>query len=124
NYIPRIGRIACGTPLFAEQNIQEYVLLPEGVKADFVLDCVGDSIIDASIDDGDTVFIREQPEVENGEIAAVLIGDKATLKRVYHNGTILTLMPANHNYAPYSYTADELECVRIIGKATAVLKML
>ncbi|MEM5768719.1 MAG: S24 family peptidase [Bacillota bacterium] len=124
HYIPRIGRIACGTPILAEQNIQDRILLPDGVRADFALSCAGDSMIEASINDGDTVFIRMQPEVENGEIAAVLIGEEATLKRVYRKGSILTLMPANKDYEPLSYQKDELECVRIIGKATAVLRML
>lgn len=123
-YIPRVGRIACGTPILAEENIQGYVLLPDGVKADFVLDCAGDSMIDAAIDDGDTVFIRKQPEVENGEIAAVLIGEEATLKRVYWNGNTLTLMPANKDFAPLTYAGEEMEGVRVLGKATAVLKLL
>ena len=101
--LPILGTIPAGVPVLADENIQGYVLLPDGVKADFVLDCAGDSMIDAAIDDGDTVFIRKQPEVENGEIAAVLIGEEATLKRVYWNGNTLTLMPANKDFAPLTY---------------------
>lgn len=123
-YIPILGRIACGAPILAEENIIGRTLLPDGVKADFALNCAGDSMIDADIDDGDTVFIRKQPEVENGEIAAVLIGEEATLKRVYWNGNVLTLMPANKDFAPLTYAGEEMESVSILGKATAVLKLL
>lgn len=124
SYVPRIGPIVWETPLLVKKNILGHVLLPDGVKADFALHYLGDSMIDASIDDGDTVFIRAQPEVENGEIAAVLIGTEATLKRVYRNGGVLTLMAANKAYTPLSYTKDNMDCVKIIGKAIAILKLL
>jgi len=73
--------------------------------------------VDAGIHDKDVVYIRIQPEVENGEIAAVRIGDEATLKRVYYSGDTLTLMPANAAYAPLVYTGETLNEVKIEGRA-------
>lgn len=118
---PLVGDIACGTPILAEENITEYIQFPDDLNAQFCLRCHGDSMIDARIFDGDIVFIREQPEVSNGEIAAVLIGEEATLKRVYRTGDTLTLMAANPAYPPMVYTGEQLESVRILGKAVYFL---
>lgn len=115
--VPLIGSIACGTPITAEQNIEKLVEVPENIRCDFSLTCHGDSMVDAGIHDKDVVYIRIQPEVENGQIAAVRIGEEATLKRVYYDGTTLTLMPANAAYAPMVYTGVQLEDVQIEGKA-------
>ena len=112
-----LGAIACGEPILAAENVDGEIDLPEGVNADFALQCKGDSMIDARILDGDYVFIREQPMVENGEIAAVLIGDEATLKRVYINGDQMMLTAANARYQPFTYNGDQLTDVRILGKA-------
>lgn len=101
--IPLIGSIACGEPITAEQNIEKMVDVPENIRCDFSLTCHGDSMVDAGIHDKDVVYIRIQPEVENGEIAAVRIDGEATLKRVYYNPGTLTLMPANPAYAPMIY---------------------
>lgn len=114
---PLIGDIACGQPITAEQNIAEYVDVPESVHCDFCLRCHGNSMVDAGIQDNDVVYIRAQPEVEDGEIAAVRIGGEATLKRVYYDGQSLTLMPANSSYRPKTYSGPELENIRIEGKA-------
>ncbi len=114
---PLIGDIACGEPITAEQNIADYVDVPESVHCDFCLRCHGDSMVDAGIRDNDVVYIRCQPEVEDGEIAAVRIGGEATLKRVYYDGQSLTLMPANSSYRPKTYSGPELENIRIEGKA-------
>lgn len=114
---PLIGDIACGEPITAEQNIADYVDVPESVHCDFCLRCHGDSMVDAGIRDNDVVYIRCQPEVEDGEIAAVRIGGEATLKRVYYDGQSLTLMPANSSYRPKTYNGPELENIRIEGKA-------
>lgn len=121
-YIPVLGKIACGTPILAEQNIMERIVLPDTVNADFALMCQGDSMINAKINDGDTVYIHQQPIVENGEIAAVLIDNEATLKKVYLSSNTLKLVPANDNYEPLVYVADEINQVRVLGKAVAVLK--
>lgn len=115
--IPLIGSIDCGEPITAEQNIEKMVDVPENIRCDFSLTCHGDSMVDAGIHDKDVVYIRIQPEVENGEIAAVRIDGEATLKRVYYNPGTLTLMPANPAYAPMIYTGPQLEEVHIEGKA-------
>ena len=115
--IPLIGAIACGEPITAEQNIEKMVDVPENIRCDFSLTCHGDSMVDAGIHDKDVVYIRIQPEVENGEIAAVRIDGEATLKRVYYNPGTLTLMPANPAYTPMIYTGPQLEEVHIEGKA-------
>lgn len=115
--VPLIGAIACGEPITAEQNIEKMVDVPEYIRCDFSLTCHGDSMVDAGIHDKDVVYIRIQPEVENGEIAAVRIDGEATLKRVYYNPGMLTLMPANPAYAPMVYTGSQLEEVHIEGKA-------
>ena len=115
--VPLIGSIACGDPITAEQNIEKMVDVPENIRCDFSLTCHGDSMEGAGIHDRDLVYIRIQPEVENGEIAAVRIGEEATLKRVYYQNGTLTLMPANAAYAPMVYTGPELNDVQIEGKA-------
>ena len=115
--IPLVGSIACGTPILAQQNIEKIVDVPENIRCDFSLICHGDSMEGAGIHDRDVVYIRIQPEVENGEIAAVRIGEEATLKRVYYQNGTLTLMPANAAYAPMVYTGPELNNVQVEGKA-------
>ena len=115
--IPLIGMIACGDPITAEENIESEVEVPEHIHADFALRCKGDSMINARIHDGDIVYIRQQPVVNNGEIAAVLIGNEATLKRVYLSPGTVILQPANPNYQPMVYTGERLEEIRILGKA-------
>lgn len=120
--IPLIGEIACGDPILAEQNIADHVPVPEHIHgADFALTCKGDSMINARIFDGDIVYIHQQPEVENGQIAAVLIGSEATLKRVYRHADKLVLNPENPAYEPLVLSGAELEDVKIIGKAVAFI---
>ena len=115
--VPLIGQIACGEPITADENIEEYVEVPVQYHCDFCLKCVGDSMIEANINDGDIVYIRKQPTVENGDIAAVRIGEEATLKRVYLDGECVVLAPANSKYPPRSYRGQELENIHIEGKA-------
>ena len=122
--IPLVGSIACGTPILAQQNIDGHVDAPEDIRCDFALRCKGDSMIGAGIHDGDAVYIHIQPEVENGEIAAVRIGEEATLKRVYYDGTTLTLMPYNNAYAPMVYTGPQLEELHIEGRAVGLCRGL
>lgn len=119
--IPLLGNIACGEPITAVENIDTYVDTPDCVSADFALTCKGDSMIDARIYNGDIVYIREQPEVENGEIAAVLIDGEATLKRVYYQRNKIILQPENKKYEPLVYVGEEILDVRILGKATYFL---
>ena len=119
--VPLIGTIACGAPIFASENTECLIALPPDVRADFALRCKGDSMINARIFDGDIVYIRSQPEVENGDIAAVLIGEEATLKRVRRYTSKLVLSPENPMYSDLVYTDSELEQIRILGKAVAFL---
>ena len=117
--VPLLGEIACGHPITAEENIEDIVDLPEHVKADFALRCRGDSMINARIFDGDIVYIRQQPDVANGEIAAVLIDHEATLKRVYHYADRLELRPENPTFPVLQYEGEQLSEIRILGKAVA-----
>ena len=121
NTVPLIGTIACGDPILAAENIEAEVSMPEHVVADFALRCKGDSMIGARIHNGDIVYIRQQPTVENGQIAAVLIGDEATLKRVYYypDSNKLVLNPENPKYEPFIYIGEEISSVRILGLAVA-----
>ena len=121
-FVPILGQIACGEPILAEQNYEGTVMVPENVNATFALRCKGDSMIDVNIQDGDIVFVQETPEVENGEIAAVVIGDEATLKKVYYQDDTVTLLPANSAYEPLVYKKEEINDIRICGKAVAVLR--
>ena len=122
--VPLLGTIACGTPITAVENIEDYVAKPESIDADFALRCKGDSMVDARIFDGDIVYIHQQPTVNNGEIAAVLIDDEATLKRVYISDGTITLMPANQKYPPLIYSGEQLNNIRILGKAVAFTSVI
>ena len=119
--IPMLGEIACGEPIFAEEDRESYVLAGTDITADYCLKARGDSMVGARINDGDIVFIREQSIVEDGEIAAVIINDEATLKRVYYekDKNRLTLQAENPKYRPLSYEGEELDHIRILGKAVA-----
>lgn len=117
--VPLLGSIACGTPILAAQNLDGEVDIPATVHADFALRCKGDSMINARIYDGDIVYIRQQPEVEHGEIAAVLVGDDATLKRVYLYEDHISLEAENPQYRPLVYWGEDMNNVRILGKAVA-----
>ena len=118
---PLLGNIACGEPIYAEEDRELYVDVGTSIKADFCLRAQGDSMIGARIFDGDIVFIRKQDMVEDGEIAAVLIGDNATLKRVYYDRehNVLSLFSENPAYPTQRYTGDVLNTIRILGKAIA-----
>lgn len=119
--VPILGEIACGQPIYATEERGEYATAHSGLEADFCLRAHGDSMIGARIYDGDIVFIRSQSSVNNGEIAAVIIGDEATLKRVYYYPAEekLILSPENPRYAPLVYIGAELEDIKILGKAVA-----
>lgn len=122
--VPRLGTIACGEPILAEENIEDWDNIPNWVRADFTLKCEGDSMINARIFDGDVVCIQRQEAVDDGEIAAVLIGDEATLKRVHLFRDHIVLEPENPNYRPLSYWEEEMNDVRILGKATYFISVV
>lgn len=117
--IPLVGTIACGEPILAEENIEDYVSIPKDMAGDFALTCKGDSMINARIFNGDIVYIRQQDTVENGEIAAVLIDNEATLKRVRLFDDHISLEPENPMYKPLVFWNEEMNTVRILGKAVA-----
>ncbi len=119
--VPMLGAIACGEPIYAEESYGGFVTLNSDIDADFCLTAKGDSMTGARIYDGDIVFIRAQSSVDNGEIAAVIINDEATLKRVYYypEEEKLILSPENPRYAPFVYIKEELESIKILGKAVA-----
>lgn len=117
--IPLLGKIACGAPILAEEHIEEYINIPKHIHADFALTCQGDSMINARIFDGDIVYIRQQDTVESGEIAAVLIDNDATLKRIRIYEDHISLEPENPQYRPIVLWGEDMNTVRILGKAIA-----
>lgn len=117
--IPLLGDIACGEPIFAEEQFNGYIVAENNIHADFCLRAKGDSMIGARIYDGDIVFIRKQPDVLDGEIAAVLIDDEATLKRVFKMPNRLQLRAENPSFPPLNFAGDECKKIRILGKAVA-----
>ncbi len=124
--IPMLGKIACGEPIYADEDFDTFVEVNSDLKADFCLTCSGDSMINANTFDGDIVFIRKQDIVDDGQIAAVIIEDEATLKRVYYDrkNNRLTLQAENPKYCPLVYIGEELNSIRILGKAVALYRRL
>lgn len=119
---PRVGRIACGLPILAEENIEDYDYVPDNIKCDFTLQCRGDSMINARIYDGDIVCIRAQEEVESGQIAAVMVGEnEATLKRVRIYDDHIVLEAENPQYKPLVFWEEEMNDVHVIGLATHII---
>lgn len=118
---PLLGDIACGEPIFAEEDRESYIESGTDIQADFCLRAKGDSMIGARILDGDIVFIQKMPMVDNGSIAAVIIDNEATLKRVYYypEDRKLVLAAENAKYAPFVYVGEELDHICILGKAIA-----
>lgn len=122
--VPLIGTIACGTPITAEQNIKSYIGIPAAWHADFALECHGDSMA-PTICDGDVVCIRSQPEVEQGQIAAVRIGEEATLKHFYRQGDVVSLIADNPAVCPpMVFAGQELEEMAIEGLAVGYCRGL
>jgi len=118
--IPLIGTIAAGTPILAEENIEDYFSIDSRIKADFALEIKGDSMVGAGIFPNDIVFIRKQEHLENGEIGAILIENEATLKKFYKEGNTIILQPENDLYKPIILTNGY---VKILGKLVAVLNI-
>lgn len=117
---PLIGTIAAGTPILAEENIEDHFNLDSRIKADFCLKIKGDSMMGAGILPGDIVFIRQQNNLENGEIGAILIEDEATLKKFYKEGDTIILQAENDLYKPIILTNGN---IRVLGKLVAVLNI-
>ncbi len=119
--LPIVGSIACGHPVFANEEDGGAVYTDANTDADFCLIAKGDSMKDARINNGDVVFIKKTDTVNNGEIAAIIINDEATLKRVYYypESAKLMLISENSSYEPMVFSGEELERIRIIGRAVA-----
>ena len=119
--VPLVGRIACGTPITAEENVEQMVCVPARWHSTFTLTCKGDSM-EPRIHDGDLVAIRSQPEVENGEIAAVRIGEEATLKHVYLHQNFIELRPENPAFESIILNREDMNTVVIEGKAVGLCR--
>ena len=120
--LPVLGRIACGQPILAVEDMEDFVAVSDTTNADFGLVARGDSMIGARIFDGDLVFIKSADTVNNGDIAAVVVEEEATLKRVYYypeEGKLI-LAPENAAYQPLIFTGEALNQIHILGKAVAV----
>ena len=119
--VPIVGSIACGTPILAEQNIDGYLDVEVKSNVDFALTCKGDSMSPKLLNE-DIVLIHRQPVVDNGETAAVLIGEEATLKRVYIRDNSIILAPENLNYEPIHLTGEDMSNVSILGKVVGYVR--
>lgn len=119
--VPILGHIQCGMPTLSEANYEGYFKLdPELCKADFSLVADGNSMVDANIHEGDIVFFKETPDVESGTIAAVLLDDQTTLKKVIKMDDTLILQPANDAYKPILVKQGEYNNIMILGKMVGV----
>lgn len=123
---PMLGEIACGEPIWADEDRESFVMADMDINADFCLTAKGDSMINARIHHGDVVFIKQMPIVENGEIAAVIIDNEATLKRFYYypEKNKLVLNPENPTFEPLVYMGEELNDIRVLGKAVYFMSAL
>jgi repressor LexA len=120
--LPLVGQVAAGTPILAEQNVEESLLLPTQIVGDagsFLLTVRGESMIEAGILDGDYVVVKEQPTANNGEIVVALIDDEATVKTFYREPDRIRLQPENPTMEPI-YARD----VTVLGKVIALLRTL
>lgn len=118
---PLLGTVACGEPIFANEDKENYIMAGTDIDADFCLICKGDSMINARIYENDVVFVKKQSIVNNGEIAVVLIDDEATLKRFYYHKdkNMVILKYENPKYEDKIFIGEELNKIRVLGKAVA-----
>ena len=118
---PVLGTVACGEPIWAEEERGTFVAGAADIDADFCLIAKGDSMINARIFDGDLLFVKKQPMVEDGEIAVVLVENEATVKRVYYDreSNVITLVPENPMHKPMRYEGTKLDEITILGKVVA-----
>lgn len=123
---PMLGEIACGKPIFANEEHETYIDASADIKADFCLTAKGDSMVGARIHNGDVVFIKEQSIVDNGQIAAVIIDNDVTLKRwyFYPDKKKLILQAENPSYEPFVFIGEELNNIRCLGRAVSFMSNL
>lgn len=119
--IPIIGGVACGEPIYQEEDFECYIEADTDIKADFAMRCYGDSMVNIGIKDGYIVFIRKQPMVNNGEVAAVNIDGEFTLKRFFQYGDTVVLRSENSDpeYKDLQYPKGSINSFIILGKAVA-----
>ncbi len=123
--VPRLGVISCGEPIMSEENFDGFDEAPAHINCDFTLLAEGDSMIGARIKDGDIVYIKQQPVVENGQIAAVLVdGCDKLLKRIYITDSSIVLQAENPAYPPLAFVGEEINRIRIIGRAVGFTSIL
>lgn len=120
--VPILGTIACGQRITPDTTPEGHADLPDGIRADFALRCKGDSM-EPTLKDGDIILIRNQPEVENGQIAAVNVNGETTLKRVYFRGDGLHLIADNPGYQPIFIPAYSDEEIIIHGLAVGYTRL-
>lgn len=118
--LPVVGNVAAGTPILADQNIEEYLPVPVnfvGSGSHFILKVKGESMIEAGIMDGDYLIIRQQTNANNGEIVVAIVEDEATVKRFYKKDSYIELRPENSSMQPMIF-----EDVQIVGKVSGLLR--
>ena len=118
--IPVLGDVAAGVPIWAEENYDGYVAVDPDEHIDFALRIRGDSMIGARIYNGDIVYVRRQPTVENGEIAVVLVDNEATVKRVFMHPDRIVLKPENETLSEMVYKKGDGHEVSVLGKVLYV----
>jgi repressor LexA len=124
--VPILGRIAAGQPLLAAENVEDTLPLPRSWvpgEESFLLRVAGDSMAPLILP-GDLVMVRVQPRVARGEIAVALVGEEATLKRVYEEAGGLVLKGDNPSFTPLRFSPDEAAEVQILGKVVGVYRNL
>ena len=125
NFIPLLGSIAAGVPIWAEQNFEDHLPIPPSLFGGgelFALHVFGDSMTGAGIRNGDIAVIQRRDSVENGEIAAVLIEQEVTLKRVYLSSESLVLKSANPAFEDLKYAAGKSDLIRILGRYRGIVR--
>jgi len=118
--LPLVGKVAAGTPILAEQNIETYLSVPSelvGFGTHFLLEVKGDSMIEAGILDGDYLIVRQQNQASNGEIVVAMVEDEATVKRIYFHSDHIELRPENSSMQPF-----RVNDVQILGKVTGLIR--
>ncbi|MBQ8087391.1 MAG: helix-turn-helix domain-containing protein [Clostridia bacterium] len=120
--IPMVGEVAAGRPILAEQDFETFVEAGEDLRADYALTVRGDSMSPTYLD-GDVLFVRAQPDVENGTVAVVLIDDSAAVKHVYRDRDGLTLTSDNPAYPPMQFRYRDYEQIRIFGVVVGFMRM-
>lgn len=122
--IPLIGNVAAGEPIFAEESYDTYLDIDSDCRVDYALRVKGDSMY-PTYQDGDVIYIRQQPDVSPGQVAVVLVDDSATLKHVYHDRRIgeVSLVSDNPDYPPMHYYPDDGLPIRILGVPVGFTRM-